>query len=70
MTCRKFQKHKPSLVHGEPVPPGDFPFGDDPGEDNGADEQRNPNSPRKIAAVKMELQLLAQIPENLRYAVR
>jgi pyruvate,water dikinase len=41
-----------------------------PGEDNGADEQRNPNSPRKIAAVKMELQLLAQIPENLRYAVR
>ncbi|WP_051940427.1 PEP/pyruvate-binding domain-containing protein [Stenoxybacter acetivorans] len=33
-------------------------------------EARDPNAPRKIAAAEAELQLLAQIPENLRYAVR
>jgi pyruvate,water dikinase len=33
-------------------------------------DPRDPNSPRRIAAVGAELRLLAQIPENLRYAVR
>jgi pyruvate,water dikinase len=37
------------------------------GEDKDA---RNPNSPRRIAAVEAELRLLAQVPERLRYAVR
>ncbi|MDR0529094.1 MAG: hypothetical protein LBG69_05745 [Zoogloeaceae bacterium] len=42
-----------------------------PEEANGAGEtQRNPNSPRKIAAVEAELRLLALVPERLRYAVR
>ncbi|MDR0674087.1 MAG: hypothetical protein LBF93_10655 [Zoogloeaceae bacterium] len=40
-----------------------------PGDSQDGDP-RNPNAPRKIAAVEAELRLLAQIPENLRYAVR
>ncbi|MDR2788046.1 MAG: phosphoenolpyruvate synthase, partial [Candidatus Accumulibacter sp.] len=39
-----------------------------PGDGQG--DPRNPNAPHKIAAVDAELRLLAQIPENLRYAVR
>ncbi|MDR2365172.1 MAG: hypothetical protein LBD68_04860, partial [Zoogloeaceae bacterium] len=38
--------------------------------DDGQGDPRNPNAPHKIAAVEAELSLLAQIPENLRYAVR
>jgi pyruvate,water dikinase len=39
-----------------------------PGESG--DDSRDPNSPRRIAAVEAELRLLAQIPGNLRYAAR
>ncbi|MDR0717153.1 MAG: hypothetical protein LBF50_07040, partial [Azoarcus sp.] len=39
-----------------------------PGDGQG--DPHNPNAPRKIAAVEAELRLLAQIPGNLRYAVR
>ncbi|MDR3220989.1 MAG: phosphoenolpyruvate synthase, partial [Candidatus Accumulibacter sp.] len=39
-----------------------------PGEDAG--DARDPNSPRRIAAIEAELRLLVQIPENLRYAAR